>query len=102
MSATPIPRSLALTLYGDLDLSVMDEMPAGRQPVDTYILNPLERERAYSMLRKNAEKGFQAFIVYPLIEQGDNDEVKAGMSLIKKYFRKKYSRILRSAFYTEK
>lgn len=79
MSATPIPRSLALTLYGDLDLSVMDEMPAGRQPVDTYILNPLERERAYSMLRKNAEKGFQAFIVYPLIEQGDNDEVKAAV-----------------------
>jgi ATP-dependent DNA helicase RecG len=57
----------------------MDEMPAGRQPVDTYILNPLERERAYSMLRKNAEKGFQAFIVYPLIEQGDNDEVKAAV-----------------------
>lgn len=80
MSATPIPRSLALTLYGDLELSVMDEMPLGRQPIDTYVLNPLERERAYCLLRKNAEKGLQAFIVYPLIEQGDNDEVKAAVA----------------------
>jgi len=79
MSATPIPRSLALTLYGDLELSVMDEMPLGRQPIETYVLNPLERERAYCLLRKNAEKGLQAFIVYPLIEQSDNDEVKAAV-----------------------
>lgn len=79
MTATPIPRSLALTLYGDLELSVMDEMPVGRKPVKTYILNPLERERAYQVIRSNIQNGYQAFIVYPLIEQGENDEVKAAV-----------------------
>lgn len=79
MTATPIPRSLALTLYGDLELSIMDEMPVGRKPVKTYILSPLERERAYQLVRNNIENGHQIFIVYPLIEQGDNDEVKAAV-----------------------
>jgi ATP-dependent DNA helicase RecG len=79
MTATPIPRSLALTVYGDLDLSVMDEMPIGRKPVKTYVLNPLERERAYQLIRSSIENGHQAFIVYPLIEQGDNDEIKAAV-----------------------
>ncbi len=79
MTATPIPRSLALTLYGDLELSVMDEMPVGRKPVKTYVLSPLERERAYHLVRTNVQEGHQAFIVYPLIEQGDNDEVKAAV-----------------------
>ena len=79
MTATPIPRSLALTLYGDLELSIMDEMPVGRKPVKTYVLSPLERERAYQLVRNNIETGHQAFIVYPLIDQGDNDEVKAAV-----------------------
>ena len=69
MTATPIPRSLALTVYGDLDLSVMDEMPAGRQPVDTHVLRPVERERAYNLIRNQVEQGHQAFIIYPLVEQ---------------------------------
>jgi ATP-dependent DNA helicase RecG len=68
MTATPIPRSLALTVYGDLDLLVMDEMPPGRQVVETYILLPRERERAYSLIRKQVSEGSQAFIIYPLIE----------------------------------
>ncbi|HPH96710.1 MAG TPA: ATP-dependent DNA helicase RecG [Anaerolineaceae bacterium] len=71
MTATPIPRSLALTLYGDLDLSVMDEMPAGRQVIETHVLNPLDRERAYSLIRSQVEKGRQAFIIYPLVEQSE-------------------------------
>lgn len=79
MTATPIPRSLALTLYGDLELSIMDEMPIGRKPVITYVLSPLERERAYQLVRSTIEKGNQAFIVYPLIEQGENDEVKSAV-----------------------
>ena len=74
MTATPIPRSLALTLYGDLDLSVMDEMPAGRQPVATYVLTPHERERAYSLIRSQITGGKQAFIVYPLIEESEKLE----------------------------
>ncbi len=73
MTATPIPRSLALTVYGDLDLSVMDEMPPGRQPVDTHVTSPLERERAYQLIRAEVEKGHQAFIIYPLVEQAEGD-----------------------------
>ncbi|RPJ18597.1 MAG: ATP-dependent DNA helicase RecG, partial [Chloroflexi bacterium] len=66
MTATPIPRSLALTLYGDLDLSVIDEMPAGRIPVNTYILRPQERERAFTLLRGQIKDGKQALLIYTL------------------------------------
>src|SRR5512142_846924 len=69
MTATPIPRSLALTVYGDLDVSVMDEMPPGRQPVATHVLQPLERERAYNLVRNQVQQDHQAFIIYPLVEQ---------------------------------
>ena len=55
MTATPIPRSLALTVYGDLDLSVIDEMPPGRQAVTTYVLTPYERERVYRLIRSQVE-----------------------------------------------
>ena len=79
MTATPIPRSLALTVYGDLELSVMDEMPAGRQPVDTHVLSPVERERAYELIRLQVKSGRQAFIIYPLIEKGERDEAKAAV-----------------------
>ncbi len=74
MTATPIPRSLALTLYGDLDLSVMDEMPSGREPVSTHVLTPQERERGYSLIRSQVKSGRQAFIVYPLIEESEKLE----------------------------
>ncbi len=80
MTATPIPRSLALTVYGDLDLSVMDEMPVGRLPIETHVVHPLERERAYRLIRKQVSDGFQAFIIYPLVEQGeDSDENNAAV-----------------------
>lgn len=74
MTATPIPRSLALTIYGDLDLSVMDEMPAGRQPVNTHVLRPQERERAYTLIRGQVKERQQAFIIYPLIEESEKME----------------------------
>ncbi|GAB4417743.1 MAG: ATP-dependent DNA helicase RecG [Anaerolineales bacterium] len=79
MTATPIPRSLALTLYGDLDLSIMDEMPAGRRPIDTHVLTPKERERAYSLIRSQIKNGRQAFIIYPLIEESDKVESRAAV-----------------------
>lgn len=79
MTATPIPRSLALTVYGDLDLSIMDELPPGRQEIETYVLHPLERERAYHQIRSQIEQGRQAFIVYPLVEKGDKDDAKAAV-----------------------
>jgi ATP-dependent DNA helicase RecG len=73
MTATPIPRSLALTVYGDLDLSVMDEMPPGRQSIETHVLTPLERERAYTLVNGQIREGHQAFIIYPLVEEGKGD-----------------------------
>jgi ATP-dependent DNA helicase RecG len=79
MTATPIPRSLALTLYGDLDLSLIDEMPAGRIPVNTYVLRPQERERAFTLLRGQIKDGKQAFIIYPLIEESDKIEARAAV-----------------------
>jgi len=79
MTATPIPRSLALTIYGDLDISVMDEMPPGRHPVETHIIYPIERERIYTLVRSQVEAGHQAFIIYPLVEQGDNEENMAAV-----------------------
>lgn len=79
-TATPIPRSLALTLYGDLDLSIMDEMPAGRQPVDTHVLRPQEHERAYTLIRSQIEAGRQAFIIYPLVEESDKVESRAAVN----------------------
>lgn len=77
MTATPIPRSLALTIYGDLDLSVLDEMPPGRQNTETHVLFPTERERAYSLIRGQIAAGHQAFIVYPLVEESEKSELLA-------------------------
>ncbi len=79
MTATPIPRSLALTIYGDLDISVMDEMPPGRQSVQTYVVPPAERERAYTLIHRQVESGRQAFIIYPLVEESEKSESKAAV-----------------------
>ncbi|HPR34891.1 MAG TPA: ATP-dependent DNA helicase RecG [Anaerolineaceae bacterium] len=79
MTATPIPRSLQLTVFGGLDVSVMDEMPKGRLPITTSIAFPTERERVYDRIRDEVELGHQAFIIYPLVEAGENDEVKAAV-----------------------
>jgi ATP-dependent DNA helicase RecG len=79
MSATPIPRTLALTIYGDLDISVIDELPPGRQEIKTRWLLPRERERAYSFLRSQIEQGHQAFIICPLVEESEKIEAKAAV-----------------------
>jgi ATP-dependent DNA helicase RecG len=79
MTATPIPRSLALTLYGDLDISIMDEMPAGRIPINTFVLRPQERERAFTLLRGQIKDNKQAFIIYPLIEESEKIEARAAV-----------------------
>jgi ATP-dependent DNA helicase RecG len=71
MTATPIPRTLALTLYGDLDLSVINELPPGRQTVKTKWLRPNQRESAYAFVRKQVAEGRQTFILCPLIEESD-------------------------------
>ncbi len=71
MSATPIPRSLAMAVYGDLDLSVLDEMPPGRTPVRTALRTPDRRDAVYAFLQDEIEKGRQAYIVYPLVEESE-------------------------------
>jgi ATP-dependent DNA helicase RecG len=80
MSATPIPRTLALTLYGDLDLSVIDELPPGRVEIKTRWLNPGQRQRAYDFVRKQVTEGRQAFIICPLIEESEVIETKAAIT----------------------
>jgi len=79
MTATPIPRSLALTVYGDLDLTVIDEMPPGRQEISTFLLSPYERERAYTLARNQIQQGRQVFIIYPLIEESERSETKSAV-----------------------
>jgi ATP-dependent DNA helicase RecG len=79
MTATPIPRSLQLTVFGDLDVSVMDEMPLGRKPISTSMLMPGMRDRAYQLVESQVREGHQAFIIYPLVEQGENEEAKAAV-----------------------
>ncbi|MET0059877.1 MULTISPECIES: ATP-dependent DNA helicase RecG [Dehalococcoides] len=77
MTATPIPRTLALTLYGELDLSVIDELPPGRQSIKTRWLKPEQRNSAYNFIRKQIEAGRQAFIICPLVEESEAIQAKA-------------------------
>jgi ATP-dependent DNA helicase RecG len=79
MTATPIPRTLALTIYGDLDLTVLDEMPPGRKPVTTRILMPGERERAYAFITGQLRQGFQAFIICPRIEEDETNDAPSAI-----------------------
>lgn len=76
MTATPIPRTLAMTVYGDLDLSVIDELPPDKKPVRTKLFSETQRGRVYEIIRREVEKGNQVFIVYPLVEQSEKLDLK--------------------------
>ncbi|GJQ59860.1 MAG: ATP-dependent DNA helicase RecG [Candidatus Scalindua sp. AMX11] len=77
MTATPIPRSLSLTVFGDLDVSTIDELPPGRIPVKTYGVTAGKQADAYGFIRKEVEKGRQAYVVYPLVEESEKLDLKA-------------------------
>lgn len=77
MSATPIPRTLAMMIYGDLELSVLDEMPKGRQKIDTYVVDSSYHQRLYRYIQKALDDGRQAYIVCPLVEEGESDLIPA-------------------------
>ncbi len=72
MSATPIPRTLALMIYGDLDISVLDELPPGRQKIDTYLIDSAKRQRAFGYIKRHLEQGRQGYLICPLIDQDEN------------------------------
>jgi len=76
MTATPIPRTLAMTVYGDLDVSVIDELPPGKKPVKTSVYFESQRSRVYDIIRGELKKGHQVFIVYPLVEESENLDLK--------------------------
>ncbi len=77
MTATPIPRTLAMTVYGDLDISVLDELPANRRPVKTYWRSEGQRAKVYQFVRKQVAEGAQAYIVFPLVEETEKSDLKA-------------------------
>ena len=81
MTATPIPRTLALTLYGDLDLSTLDEMPPGRTPIVTRRVGDERANEVWHFVRKQVTAGHQAYVVYPVIEENEDNELKAAMKM---------------------
>lgn len=89
MTATPIPRTLAMTVYGDLEVSVIDELPPGRKPIETVLRYENQRNQVYASLGRELAKGRQAYIVYPLIEENEKLDLKSleeGYELIKDTF----------------
>ncbi|MGA2695621.1 MAG: ATP-dependent DNA helicase RecG, partial [Terriglobales bacterium] len=83
MTATPIPRTLALTLYGDLDISVIDELPPGRTPIITRRVSDDESPKVWEFVRKQVAAGHQAYIVYPVIEENEENGIKAALKMYK-------------------
>ena len=81
MTATPIPRTLSLTMYGDLDVSILDELPPGRTPVMTRRFYEKDREKAYRLIEREIERGRQVYIVYPLVEESENLDLKAATEM---------------------
>ncbi|HBR71934.1 MAG TPA: DNA helicase RecG, partial [Candidatus Moranbacteria bacterium] len=78
MTATPIPRTLSLAFFGNLDISVLDEMPKNRKPIATKIIKETQREQVYDFIRNEIKKGRQAFVIFPLVEESKAlNEVKA-------------------------
>lgn len=85
MTATPIPRTLALTLYGDLDVSILDELPPGRKPVETQLVKGTQREKVWELMRRELELGRQAYVVLPLVEESEKSDLKAATTEYEAY-----------------
>src|SRR5438094_8202297 len=83
MTATPIPRTLALTLYGDLDVSILDEMPPGRTPIVTRRVSDDTDDEVWQFVGKQVAAGYQAYVVYPVIEENEESELKAAIKMYK-------------------
>jgi len=83
MSATPIPRTLALTLYGDLAVSTLDELPPGRTPITTELCRESRRDRVYRAIRDEVAAGHQAYVVYPLVEESERSALRAATTMVR-------------------
>ena len=81
MTATPIPRTLALSVYGDLDISVIDEMPKGRGPIRTMLYLEYQRSQAYRLIREQIQRGAQAYVIYPLVDESEKIGLKAAVKM---------------------
>jgi ATP-dependent DNA helicase RecG len=79
LTATPIPRTLAMTVYGDLDVSIIDQLPPGRKPVRTFLYQDVQRRRAYQILKDELRAGRQGYVVYPLVEESEKMDLQAAM-----------------------
>lgn len=88
MTATPIPRTLALTLHGDLDVSLIDELPPGRQAIQTTALTAKQRLQAYELIKREVAQGRQAYVIFPLIEESEKLDVKAAVAEYEKFSEK--------------
>ena len=91
MTATPIPRTLALTLYGDLDVSVLDELPPGRTPVRTYARPEQSRPQIYAFLRQQIQAGRQIYVVYPLVEESEVSDLGAAVAMAERLQRDEFA-----------
>ena len=85
MSATPIPRTLAMIVYGDLEISVIDELPAGRRPIRTYLIDSSIRQRAFGYIKKHLDEGYQAYLVCPAVQSEDEDTAAASLKSAVEY-----------------
>ena len=85
MSATPIPRTLAMIVYGDLEISVIDELPAGRRPIRTYLIDSTIRQRAFGYIKKHLDEGYQAYLVCPAVQSEDENTAAASLKSAVEY-----------------
>jgi ATP-dependent DNA helicase RecG len=92
MTATPIPRTLAMTVYGDLDISVLDQMPPGRKPVRTQLFSESQRARAYDIVKAEIDRGRQAYVVYPLVESSESLELRDATTMARELKRAVFDR----------
>ena len=93
MTATPIPRTLAMTVFGDLSLSVIDELPPGRTPVETKVVFESRRQEVYAAIRDEVSRGKQAYVIYPLVEETEKSELKAATQMAEHLAREVFPRL---------